>query len=199
MSASARDWAVFGEPGTLDPGSAAHAGADSRALFELVYRQMRTLAASRGRELDDLVQTALVKVLKGLPSFEGRSELSTWTYRICYVTLVSHQRSAQRWLARMLSTPEVPDGPAPGLDPAESLERRERAERLRRALSRVSPKRRAVVVLHDFEELDIDQIAAIVGAKRNTVKSRLRDGHRQLARLLRDDVYFGDAAIGGDE
>jgi RNA polymerase sigma-70 factor (ECF subfamily) len=49
----------------------------------------------------------------------------------------------------------------------------------------LSDKHRAVVVLHDLEGFDVDDIAGIVGANTLTVRSRLRDGRRQLRRLLK--------------
>jgi RNA polymerase sigma factor (sigma-70 family) len=70
----------------------------------------------------------------------------------------------------------------------------ERAERLRRALDQLSARRRAVVVLHDLEGLAVDEIAAVVGAKPVAVRSRLQDGRRALAEILKCDPYFGDAA-----
>jgi len=166
----------------------------AREIFALVYRQMRAIASSRRADFDDLVQIAIERVLRGLPSFQGRSELSTWTYRICYLTLVSHERTLARFFKRFVIQDDVPDRSDPGELAVESMERLERVRRLRDALDRVSQKRRVVVILHDLEGLDIDAITKIVGAKRNTVKSRLRDGHRQLARLLADDPYFGDQA-----
>jgi RNA polymerase sigma-70 factor (ECF subfamily) len=195
MTMSARAVGELSEP-AVPAGAEARAPARdpaAEAIFALVYKQMRAITAAKSRELDDLVQIAAERALKGLSSFEQRSRLSTWTFRICYLTFISHERSAQRWLRRFVLGEDV-DAPDPLPSAAETLEQRERVERLRRALVRVSPKRRAVVVLHDLEGLDIDEVARIVGAKRNTVKSRLRDGHRQLARLLADDPYFGDAA-----
>lgn len=82
---------------------------------------------------------------------------------------------------------------------AELLEQRERAGRLRQALEQVSPKRRLVVVLHDLEELELEEIAAIVGANLHTVRSRLRDGRRLLAQALERDPYFGDGACSEEE
>ena len=76
------------------------------------------------------------------------------------------------------------------------LEARERARRLYRALNQLSPKRRTVVALHDLDGLDVEEIAAIVGANVLTVRSRLRDGRRLLAEKLRGDPYFGDEACG---
>ncbi len=81
----------------------------------------------------------------------------------------------------------------------ELLEQRERAARLRQALEQVSPKRRLVVVLHDLEELELDENAAIVGANLHTVRSRLRDGRRLLAQALERDPYFGDGACSEEE
>jgi DNA-directed RNA polymerase specialized sigma24 family protein len=49
----------------------------------------------------------------------------------------------------------------------------------------VSEKYRAVVILHDIEERSIAEIAEIVGAGELTVRSRLRDGRKQLAKLIR--------------
>ena len=198
MSDGARSVTAFHGSEPVERVAAADA-LGAQALFALVYKQMRALAAVRqSRDLDDLVQIALERVVRGLPGFERRSELSTWTYRVCYLTLIDHERSATRWLQRFVTGHDLPEAAHPDPNAAQRLEVGERIQRLRDALRRVSPKRRAVVVLHDLEELGLDEIAEIVGAKRNTVKSRLRDGHRQLAQLLRDDPYFGDEACGGD-
>src|SRR5262245_47962550 len=59
-------------------------------LFSLVYRQMRSLAGGRP-DFDDLVQIAAEQAVRSVPSFAGRSKLSTWTYRICYVTVLRHE------------------------------------------------------------------------------------------------------------
>jgi RNA polymerase sigma-70 factor (ECF subfamily) len=171
-------------------------------VFHLVYRQMHSLAG-RARDLDDLVQIAAEQVFRSLSSFEGRSAPSTWTYRICYHTLLKRRRFYQRWLRRFVHAEDVgnerllvetaPDG-------GQLYERRERVRRLRAALERVSPKRRAVVILHDLEELEIREIAGIVGANELTVRSRLRDGRKQLAAELQSDPYFGiDPCARGDE
>jgi DNA-directed RNA polymerase specialized sigma24 family protein len=48
-----------------------------------------------------------------------------------------------------------------------------------------------VVTLHDIAGLDIAEIAEIVGTKEATVRTRLRDGRRKLAQLLKSDEYFG--------
>ena len=66
-----------------------------------------------------------------------------------------------------------------------SSQAREQARQVREVLEGVSDKYRAVVILHDIEERSIPEIARIVGAGELTVRSRLRDGRKQLAKLLR--------------
>lgn len=167
-------------------------------VFPLVYRQMRSLVGGRP-EFDDLVQIAAEQALRSMPSFAGRSKLSTWTYRICYLTMLRHDRWYRRWLRRFTLTErgEI-DTDAPAVDET-NFEAIERAARLRRAVEKLSPKRRSVVVLHDLEGHSVEDIAVIVAAKPLTVRSRLRDGRRDLASILAADPYFGEEACSSEE
>lgn len=164
-------------------------------VFGLVYSQMRSLAG-RGPDLDDLVQAAAEQALRALPAFEGRSALATWTYRVCYHTLLNERRWYKRWLRRFTLTSDGslpdPEDARPGAH--ETLERLERAARVRAALEQVSPKRRAVVILHDLEGLPLGEVVDIVGANLLTVRSRLRDGRRRLLAELARDPYFGETS-----
>ena len=153
---------------------------------------------ARRAELDDLVQAASEQALKSLPSFEeGRAGLSTWIYRVCcYLTLLRARSGASSAAGFGASSSQPMAGSPRSRSARRPLTRRsregERAARLRAALATLSPKRRAVVVLHDLERVPADEIAAIVGAKIGTVRSRLRDGRKDLARALREDPYFDD-------
>ena len=163
-------------------------------VFTLVFRQMRSLVGFRS-DLDDLVQTAAERVLRSLGTFEGRSKMSTWTYRICYFTVCKHDRWYRRWLRRFVLTEggELPEVAAQAHHDA-PIETRERGACLRRAIARLSPKRRTVLVLHDLEGLSVEEVAAVVEVAPGTVRSRLRDGRKDLARILSADSYFGDDA-----
>lgn len=174
------------------------------ALYDLVYQQVFSLTGGgHHRDLEDLVQIAAMAVICAYPSFEGRSALSTFTYRICYRTVIQQNRWYKRWLRRFAWSrdgmlPEPWDGQE---DAGEQLVDWERVERLRGALARLSAKHRAVVVLRDLDGLGIAEIAEIVDATENTVRSRLRDGRKDLSRALKGDSYFGDGSCkenGGD-
>jgi RNA polymerase sigma-70 factor (ECF subfamily) len=173
--------------------------ASTEEIFELVYRQMRTLAGHR--DVDELAQAAAEHAIRGLPRFEGRSQLATWTYRICYLTVRKHDRWYRRWLRRFTLTTEgvLPEFPAQTVSSDEQMLARERLVRLRAALDALSPLRRAVIVLHDIEGLPVEEVAVIVGATPVAVRSRLRDGRKALAERLRKDDYFGDEACRAKE
>lgn len=169
---------------------------DEEDLFALVYRQMRGFAGP-SQDVDDLVQVALEQVYRAKSQFEGRAALSTWTHQICYRVWLKHRRWYGRWLRRFTFTDSglPPERPAQLLLAVDALEQWERARRLHAALETVSPKRRAVVTLHDLQGLSLEEVALIVEAPLLTVKSRLRDGRKMLAGALSRDPYFGDEAL----
>lgn len=159
-------------------------------LLPLLYRQLRALVGPR-RDLDDLVQAAAERALKAYVRFDGRSTLSTWTYSIAYRTMIDHQRWYRRWTQRFSFVEDdgaEPSSDAPGTE-ALCIQQR-RVRRLHAALDELPPAKRAVIVLHDLEELQMKEVAEIVGTNERTVRSRLRDGRKKLGQLLAQDPLF---------
>src|SRR6188768_4225769 len=113
---------------------------------------MAALAGRAAPDLDDLVQLAAEQVLKSRDKFEGRSELSTWVYAVCYRVLLKQRRWYRRWSVRFRLEQEGDPMAlaAEGSLPSAEVERRERARVLQSALSGLSERHRAVVVLHDL-------------------------------------------------
>ena len=159
-------------------------------LLALLYRQMRALAGPR-QDLDDLVQAAAERAVKALGRFEGRASLSTFTYGIVYRTLIDHQRWFRRFQRRFTLDPrdEVEDPTFPRSSETD-LRELQRARRLYCALDELPNEKRAALILHDLEGLDVADVAAISGAGELTVRSRLRDAHKKLAEILRKDPLF---------
>jgi RNA polymerase sigma-70 factor (ECF subfamily) len=155
-----------------------------RELFAMVYRRMTALAGPGASDLDDLVQIAAEQVFQNLASFDGRSELLTWVYTICYRVLLRQRRWYRRWQARFTLQHQELVVASDEPSASAALEARERVAELQHALGRLSDKYRAAVVLCDLEELPVREVARIVGANELTVRSRLRDGRKQLQRLL---------------
>jgi DNA-directed RNA polymerase specialized sigma24 family protein len=55
------------------------------------------------------------------------------------------------------------------------------------ALQRLSPRQRAVVVLHDYADRPTDEIAEILGVEPGTVRMHLSSGRRRLREILGGD------------
>ncbi|HXF73442.1 MAG TPA: sigma-70 family RNA polymerase sigma factor [Actinomycetota bacterium] len=149
-----------------------------RRTYNLALRML-------GREDDarDATQDALLTAFRKLPSFRGDAAFATWLYRItvnaCYDLL---RRSARAPLA-------IPADAEPALEPGpptpDHADATVGAIDVRRALLRLPPEHRAVLVLHDVQDLAYEEVAAVLGVPVGTVKSRLHRARVALARELR--------------
>lgn len=162
-------------------------------LVVLVRAQVRSLVGST-RDLEDLTQATLEQIVRALPQFEGRCELSTFTYCIASRIVMNHWRSISRYLRRfVLGIDDVPEPEASSSSDSDSLLDRERAARLHHHLEGLPANQRIVVVLSDLEELPASRIAEIVDCPEPTVRSRLLRGRAALAKkLLRDPLFCDD-------
>ncbi len=168
-------------------------------LVTTVHRQMRSLVGPGHRDVEDLTQAALERVLKALPRFEGRAELATFSYRVCVHVAMDHWRGWRRWARRFqFWTDGDGDQAAPGDTGQTSLEL-ERAQRLHRHLERLSPRKRVVITLCYFEDLPASQAAEILEIPEPTVRSRLRAARLELTALLKEDPLFAADEDGGHD
>lgn len=161
-------------------------------MVQTVHRQMRSLVGGGHRDLEDLAQAALERLVVALPRFEGRAELTTFTYRLCAHVAMDHWRGWRRWARRFQSwTDRATELPAAG-EPGDDCLASERARRLYACLERLSPAQRVCVTLADLEELPASRIAEILECPEPTVRSRLRAGRAELTAMLRRDPLFQD-------
>jgi RNA polymerase sigma-70 factor (ECF subfamily) len=155
----------------------------------------------RDRELaTDLTQDSFVKIIQGLPSFDGRAKLSTWMIRITMNVCLSKLRSEK--LRRHASVDAIREGnprsaagghefsQARELSPSGGVEAHEDRARVLRALQTLEPDQRAVLILADCQGHSYEEIAAAFNVAVGTIKSRLF----RARTALRDAVEQLDAA-----
>jgi RNA polymerase sigma-70 factor, ECF subfamily len=171
-------------------------------LVSLVRRSMRSIAGPT-RDLEDLTQTALERVVRSLgaePRFDARAQLSTFVYRVCSGVAIDHWRWWRRWLHRFeLGTQSAAEPATESLSEsaiAEGIERA-RTRRLYELLERMDPARRVVLTLCDLEELSAARVAEILECPEGTVRSRLRQARLELAARVRRDPWFQEDLDGG--
>jgi RNA polymerase sigma-70 factor, ECF subfamily len=171
---------------------------DSKQLdFEQIYAQyqpkiLRYLSRLTGdREAEDLAQEVFVKVSRGLDTFRGESQLSTWLYRIASNAAIDKLRSAAfRQHARETALGDDCEGPAKALwtgEDSHALEQillqKDRFDCFVSFVRKLPLNYRMVVMLSEMEEMPCQEIAEILGVSQETVKIRL---HRGRVRLLQE-------------
>lgn len=155
------------------------------ALVERHERRMYNLALRMtGREEDarDATQDAFLTALRKLSSFRGEAAFTTWMHRVTVNACYDLLRKRQRQPLLDIGDDDRPGRePPPAPDPADATSL---SIDVQRALLEVPPDFRAVMILHDVQDLPQDEVAAILGIAVGTVKSRLHRGRVALARAM---------------
>ncbi len=159
---------------------AATAAGDHGSFGALVERyQTRFFAVARrmlgdDAEAEDAVQTALLRIYRGASAYRDDWRPSTWLYRV--LTNVS----IDLWRKRSRRREEAA---GPGTQATVSLADRVDVDR---ALARVAPEARAILLLCYVEDLSYGEIARIRGISVNTVKTQLGRAKRAMRRHLNE-------------
>jgi RNA polymerase sigma-70 factor (ECF subfamily) len=168
---------------------------DSEAFRTLVEKHSRVLFGTaylmtRDRGLaEDAVQATLVQMWKKLPSLRLRSSLKAWLVRIVVNEVNQQHRKKRLPIMSLEQAPEMPG------DPPEAetvLFRDEERQRLRQALEILPVEQREAVVLRYFSDLTVPEVAAVMGEREGTIKSRLSRALDKLNEIMRNDEIFQD-------
>lgn len=163
---------------------------DFRALVERHQASVLRLVSSilgpfRDIDAEDVAQDVFVRAHAKLGQFRGEAAFGTWLYRIAYSVALNRRRLARIRLPHVavdvLAQLETADSPH------DSAVAAERASRLAAALELLPDLYRTVIYLHYWQESSVDEIASLLGAPQNTVKSYLFRGRARLAQLLKEE------------
>ncbi len=165
------------------------AQAGSTAAFaELVRRHQRaalrlaTVVSGSADEADDIAQEAFVKAHRSLHRFREGAEFRPWMFRIVANTAKNHRRAAGRRARLALRAATLAPAPA-----QPEVEAHARSRWLVDALNRLGSVDRTVLALRYFEEMTEDEMAAAMGCRPGTVKSRLSRAMGRLRDALADE------------
>ncbi len=161
--------------------------------FRQLYRRYCTRVRSTlyqlcGSEaLDDLVQEVFLRAWKGLPQLREPSQFSTWLYRICWNVASDRRRSLQKqrsFLSKLRIAQEELSISDSKHSLAPDLMELHYQDIIQRGLQQLSFEHRAVLVLHDLEDLPQKEVGQILGISVGTVKSRLFHARMSLRRYM---------------
>lgn len=138
-------------------------------LYRFLLRQLRDNALA-----DEFFQDVWQRVIAARHGWKPEAAFSTWLYRIAHNRLNDHWRGLKHRPPAPKDGDEraarVPDPTTPERELSEFEQRR----RLQRAIEELPEDQREAVLLRLEQELSLDEIGAITGVGRETVKSRLR-------------------------
>ena len=156
-----------------------------RPLFRFVYRML-----PRREEAQDICQETFLRILSKSNLFRPESKFSTWMYQIALNLTRDHIRKKVRWSAVVVDGGEGREERAPAtvqgdaVTPDSLLVESDARELVRRALTRLPPDQREVLVLKEFQGLKFREIAELLGCPESTVKSRMYYGLKGLKSAL---------------
>ena len=151
------------------------------------------------RDAEDVVQETFLNAFKAIDSFEGRSGLGTWLYRITYNnSMMRHRREPA---LEAVSVDEKLDGVEEGYTvpqeffdwcclPEEDFDSEEVRQELEKAIDELSPTLSSVFILRELEGLSTRETAETLDVSEDVVKTRLRRARLELRELL--SVYFAE-------
>jgi RNA polymerase sigma-70 factor (ECF subfamily) len=136
----------------------------------------------------DVTHTCFASLLEAPRRYDGR-RASLGTY-LCTAARNQSLRHARRTWREPASGSSVELMPSREPGPLELLLGDERARIVREALFAMAPLHREVLILTEYEELDLATIAEIVGAEPGAVKVRLHRARKKLRSALEGYVRF---------
>lgn len=160
-----------------------------RPVYSLVARMVQDPATA-----EDLAQEVFIKAFRRLDTYDPQRKLASWLFKIAHNTTIDHlRRNAPDTVPLEADRSEAEEGRG-GLaavladesleDPSAAAERKDMARSLERAIARLRPEYREVVVLFYLEGASYQEICEAVGLPLGTVKTNLHRARKELAQEM---------------
>lgn len=153
-------------------------------IYRFAYRMTGSPEAA-----GDVTHSCFVGLLEG-PSRYDERRASLGTYLCAAARNLSLRYASRAWRERSVAD-LAERQPARGPSPLEALLEDERVRMVRAALAALAPLHREVLILAEYEDLDLAVIAQVVGAQVGAVKVRLHRARRKLRAALETQMRSG--------
>ncbi len=148
-----------------------------RAHAERIYGALYRLAGFDHARAEDLTQDAFVRAWQKLGEFRHESAFGTWLYRLAVNVALMDIRARRSDPVRTMDDEDLPEQ-------AESPFCAAEREELERAIARLPPRARAVLVLHDVEGWRHEDIGTELDMAVGTSKAQLHRARGLLRKIL---------------
>jgi len=162
----------------------------------VVYAAVRSVLGGRS-DIDDAVQEAFIRIYQGLPSFSGRSSLSTWIWSVARNNAINIRAKERDDVISLDKTAEIASN---RLGPETEFARRTAAEDIDWLLSRLDVNYRQVIELRYLAGKKYKEIAEMLDLPEGTVKTLIHRARIKMKRMMeeRDSAGRGESeAVNG--
>ena len=168
-------------------------GGEQEAFGELVQRHQDKIynfvlrSCGHAEDAADITQRVFINAFRKIDTFKGDSAFSTWIYRIAFNQFISFRRERRHREASL--TPRDEEGteiePSEDRSPSESMESEETRKKVQQAIDLLEEEDRRIILLKDLQGHSYEDIAAILGVPKGTVRSRLHRARLELRAKLK--------------
>ena len=146
----------------------------------VVYAAVRSVLGSRG-DIDDAVQESFIRIYRGLPSFSGRSSLSTWIWSIARNHAINVRAKERDDVIPLEKTAEIASN---RYGPEAELARRTAAEDIEWLLSSLEGNYREVIELRYLAGKKYREIAKVLDLPEGTIKTLIHRARIRMKKMM---------------
>ena len=147
--------------------------------LDYVHRTLRRLGTSPS-ETEDLAQDVFLALRSCWARYDRGRPLRPYLFGIAFRIAFAHHRKSNREVA--FAVVEVSDT---GSGPDDALQSKQARALVLAALEHIPLPRRAVLLMHDLDDVSVEDVAAALGIPKFTVYSRLRKARREMETAVR--------------
>ena len=157
-----------------------------RQYSEPLYWKVRRIVLNH-EDANDVLQNAFLKIWNNLDTFQGKSALSTWLYRIAINEALDFVRRQKNVNSATVSTEDEP-GVAARLMGDDYFDGDEAQARLQEAVARLPEVQRTVFTLKYFDELKYSEISKIL----DTSEGALKASYHLAVKKITEYLHLGE-------
>lgn len=144
-------------------------------IFSYVYRMVRNY-----HDAEDITFDTFIKCFKALARFDTSKKFSTWLFTIAHNTTLDFFRKNKHNYEYFDEQHGMID------DLAEKIEKKKKMEKIEKALAKLPPLDRELIILFHKEEYSYQEICEILEIPVTTIKTRLHRARKKLGQLVKE-------------
>lgn len=151
---------------------------------EKIYWHARRMTGNH-LDADEIVQEVLMVLYNKLKTFEFKSSLYTWIYKITNTRCINYLK--KKSLRNYFSLDDISNKKFEQNDVIDNLEAKQKVEKIEKALQKLPVKQREVFIMRNFDVLSYEEISQITGKNVGTLKANHFHALNKIKELIKYD------------